>query len=113
MIIFTIKDSFLICELQLILVGEESGSDKLKNIEFLNHFLYELERSPYGVLSELAVILGYKDTKVNYENKISFMNGLEVNIADCERKHHHAVSLVEEQSRPFLCSNCTMYYNPF
>lgn len=28
--------------------------------------LYELERSPYGVLSEIAVILGYKDNKINF-----------------------------------------------
>jgi hypothetical protein len=51
MIIFTIKESYIICELQLILIEGSGASDKLKNIEFLNHFLYELERSPYGVLS--------------------------------------------------------------
>ena len=42
MIIFMIKDSFLICELQLILMEGQGTSEKLKNIEFLNHFLYEL-----------------------------------------------------------------------
>ena len=80
MIIFMITDSFLICELQLILTEGQGTSEKLKNIEFLNHFLYELERSPYGVLSELSVVLGYKDTKVNYENKINFINTLNIQI---------------------------------
>ena len=94
MIIFSLKDSFLLCELQLVLMEDQAGSEKLKNIEFLNHFLYELERSPYGVLSELAVVLGYKGTKVNYENQISFVNSLEVSISDCESKHKKAVSLV-------------------
>ena len=51
MIIFTIKESFIICELQLILSEGQGVSQKLKNIEFLNHFLYELEMSPYGALS--------------------------------------------------------------
>ena len=42
MIIFMIEDSFLICELQLILTEGQGTSEKFKNIEFLNHFLYEL-----------------------------------------------------------------------
>ena len=83
MIIFTIKESYIICELQLILIEGSGASDKLKNIEFLNHFLYELERSPYGVLSELAVVLGYKDSKVKYEKKITFHNTLKVDFSTC------------------------------
>ena len=42
MIIFMVRDSFLICQLQLILMEGQGTSEKLKNIEFLNHFLYEL-----------------------------------------------------------------------
>jgi hypothetical protein len=44
MIIFKMKDSFLICELQLILTdtSTQSSDQKLKNIEALNHFFYEL-----------------------------------------------------------------------
>lgn len=74
MIIFIMKESFIICELQLILSEGQGVSDKVKNIEVLNHFLYELVRSPYGVLSEVAVLLGYKDNKINYEDKITFEN---------------------------------------
>lgn len=41
MIIFKMRDSFIICELQLILSdGNQSITDKLKNIETLNHFFY-------------------------------------------------------------------------
>ncbi len=52
MIIFAMKDTFLICEIQLILAdGAQKVNHKYKNIELLNHFFYELERSPYGILS--------------------------------------------------------------
>lgn len=52
MIIFTFKDTFLICEIQLILSDStQKVNQKYKNIEILNHFFYELERSPYGILS--------------------------------------------------------------
>jgi len=32
----------------------------------MNHFFYELERSPYGVLNELALNLSHKDNKIKY-----------------------------------------------
>lgn len=49
--------------------------------------MYELERSPYGVLSEVAVLLGYKDNKINYEDKISFINKSFNDFKSCEEKH--------------------------
>ena len=113
MIIFTIKESFLICELQLILSEGQGVSDKLKNIEFLNHFLYELERSPYGVLSELAVVLGYKDNKINYEDKIFFKNPKKINFDSCLQGHPESVVCMKSQKKPFLCSQCTQFYSPF
>lgn len=66
LIIFKMSNSFLLCELQLILSdgGVQSGSDKLKNIELLNHFFYELDRSQYGVMAEVAALLGFKDNKI-------------------------------------------------
>lgn len=73
MIIFVIKGSWIICEAQLIL--SESGDKidkKSKNVELINHFFYELERSPYGILAEIAVLLSYKDSKISYQNKITF-----------------------------------------
>ena len=49
---FKLKDSFIICQLQLILVEfTQDGEEKLKIMEDLNHTLYQLERSPYGSLS--------------------------------------------------------------
>ena len=73
MIIFNIKESFILCELQLVLSdGNQSVTEKLKNIETLNHFFYELERSPYGVMAELAALLSFKDNKTNFESKITF-----------------------------------------
>ena len=67
MIIFSMKNTFLICELQLILSdGTQKINQKYKNIEVLNHFFYELERSPFGILSEIAILLAYKDSKVSY-----------------------------------------------
>lgn len=52
MIFFKLPGSFIICECQLILSNDSKGEDakKHKNIEILNHFFYELERSPFGVL---------------------------------------------------------------
>lgn len=52
--------------------GNQSVTEKLKNIETLNHFFYELERSPYGVMAELAALLSFKDNKTNFESKITF-----------------------------------------
>lgn len=52
---------------------KSEDSDKIKNIENLNHFLYELERSPYGVQSELAAVIGYKDTRIKYESEIKYI----------------------------------------
>ena len=67
MIIFKLQQSFLICELQLILSDtNQNVNEKLKNIEALNHFFYQLQRSPYGVMAELAALLSFKDNKTNF-----------------------------------------------
>lgn len=52
----------------------------------MNHYFYELERSPYGIMAEIAVLLTYKDSKMSYENKITFYEG-EVNIEKCRVSH--------------------------
>ena len=73
MIIFVIKDSWIICEAQLVLSESGEKIDKRsKNTELVNHYFYELERSPYGIMAEIAVLLAYKDSKIVYENKITF-----------------------------------------
>mgnify|MGYP000887731354 CR=1 FL=1 len=73
MIMYLIKGSFIICEAQLILSEAGSKVDKRgKNTELINHYFYELERSPYGILAEVAVLLAYKDSKMGYENHITF-----------------------------------------
>ncbi len=52
MIIFVMKDSWIICEAQLILSDAGDKIEKKgKNIELINHFFYELERSPYGIMA--------------------------------------------------------------
>jgi hypothetical protein len=52
------KGSFLICECQLALADEQYKNDKkIQNIYELNHFLYELERSPFGIFGQLSLFL--------------------------------------------------------
>ena len=65
MIIFTIKDCWIICEAQLILSENQEKINKKKQTnETLNHYFYELERSSYGVMAEIALRLTYNDSKV-------------------------------------------------
>jgi hypothetical protein len=49
-----------------VLSEEKSGDDtkKMKIVETLNHFLYELERSPFGVLGEATTFLRSKSESV-------------------------------------------------
>ena len=67
MIFFKLPGSFIICECQLILSNDSKGDNakKAKNIEVINHFLYELERSPFGVLGEIGVFLKSKSETVS------------------------------------------------
>jgi len=61
------KDSWIICEAQLVLSESGEKIDKRsKNTELVNHYFYELERSPYGIMAEIAVLLAYKDSKIVY-----------------------------------------------
>ena len=70
---FKKKGTFIICEIQLILVDLLEESDiKLKIMEDLNHTIYQMERSPYGSISEMAMIIGYNDPSIEYESKIEF-----------------------------------------
>jgi hypothetical protein len=58
MVFFRIKGSFLVCESQLALSEDHYKNDeRIKNIVVLNHFLYELERSPLGIFGQLSVFL--------------------------------------------------------
>ena len=59
MIFFRMKGSFLICECQLALTDEHDKDDKRAQniIEELNHFFYELERSPFGIFGQLSLFL--------------------------------------------------------
>lgn len=114
MVIFKMKSSFIICELQLILSdGHQSVTDKLKNIETLNHFFYEIERSPYGVMAELASLLSFKDNKTNFESKITFENIAEFSIEGCRRAHSDKVESHSSQKKPFICSHCTQFYGEY
>lgn len=58
----------------------------MKNIEKLNNFFSDIESSPYGVLSELAEYVGYKDSKIGYENKVNFVSKF-FGIPICEIRH--------------------------
>ena len=91
MLIFVIKNSWIICEAQLILSdGGDKADKKSKNTELVNHYFYELERSPYGIMAEIAVLLAYKDSKISYENKITFHES-NVDIEKCRKEHGQAV----------------------
>ena len=72
--------------------------------------LYELERSPYGVLSEIAVILGYKDSKINFESKIRFEKNSLANFDQCKKNHQTQTEKI--QKKPFMCIQCTEFYLP-
>jgi hypothetical protein len=53
-----------ICELQLSIHREENKKEKLYG-EF-NHFIYELKRSEFGIISEFSSIIAQHDPIVNY-----------------------------------------------
>lgn len=87
MLIFKIKGCWIICEAQLILSEAGDKVDKKsKNTELVNHYFYELERSPYGIMAEIAVLLTYKDSKISYENKITFHES-DIDIEQCRVRH--------------------------
>jgi hypothetical protein len=91
MLIFVLKNSWIICEAQLILSDSGDKADKKsKNTELVNHYFYELERSPYGIMAEIAVLLTYKDSKISYEDKITFHES-NVDIEKCRKAHVQAV----------------------
>ena len=73
------KECWIVCECQIILTESSGKTDKKsKNVDDLNHYFYELDRSPYGILSEIALRLVYKDTKFGYENKITFKKNKDI-----------------------------------
>jgi hypothetical protein len=57
--------------MQLILkkTGGEMKS-KFKAYENVNHVLYELERSIFGPMAEMSLLLTHHDTRMGYESKI-------------------------------------------
>ena len=54
----------VLCELQLILYKKQGDDNKEKAYETMNHFLYEMERSTYGPLSELSLLVALKDPRI-------------------------------------------------
>ncbi len=110
MVIFKITESFLICELQMVLNQSTKATtdQREKSKIVLNHFFYELERSPYGVLSELSILLAYKDTKINFEENIRFETK-EVSMSECAKNHPAKVIETKIQKSPFICSYCARY----
>ena len=61
----------ILCELQLILNKQNSSATQKEKVsEMMNHYLYEIERATYGPLSELSLIIGTKDHRVEYLKKI-------------------------------------------
>lgn len=59
----------VVCELQLS-IQEVKGKEK--NYEIFNHFIYELIRGNFGVISECAIIVSQLDPMVNSCNKIYY-----------------------------------------
>ena len=85
MVIFQMKDSPLLCEIQLIIKSGSKEDKKEKNREILNHFLYELERSIFGVQGELSILLNFKDNKISYEKNINYRSSID--FSKCEETH--------------------------
>lgn len=112
MIIFKIEQSFLTCELQMSITGENANSiAKDKEIQFINHYLYELERSPYGILSELALIVQNNDSRISFANQIHYY--VKEKIESCKKDDQQFIEPVEKQKIPFVCSNCCKYYRKY
>ena len=79
-------------------------------MEDLNHTLYELERSPYGSLSEMALIIGYNDPTIFYENKINFKKDWFTDEICPQTSGRHEFFEVKNQVIPFVCSWCVNFY---
>jgi hypothetical protein len=78
-------------------------------MEMFNQFFSELESSPYGVASQLAEYVGYKDSKVAFEKKINFLSK-DFGIAICELRHPAKINIIKEQLEPFVCTSCSKFY---
>lgn len=61
-------------------------------------------------MAEIAVLLTYKDSKILYENKITFHES-EIDIEKCKSKHRMSIIENDEQKTPFICSKCSEFYS--
>lgn len=71
LIVLKIKNNPILCQLRLILEPQNSGPEqKHKSLGQMNNFLSEIESSPYGPISHMALILATKDNRVSYLQSI-------------------------------------------
>lgn len=103
------NESFIICEIQLILKKTGSAvNPKFSAFEKVNHVLYELERSIFGPMAEMSLLLTHNDTRMGYEKKIM----LERSCLDSMRcPEGEILSCEHDLPIPYVCSLCSSFHH--
>ena len=100
--------SFIICEIQLILQqNSEEVNEKEKIYEEFNHILYEVERSIFRPMAEMALLLTYNDTMMGYEKQVIFEKHY---LEHLRCPDNEVLSCEYELSVPYMCSLCSKFY---
>lgn len=93
----------MLVEMQIAINSSQSNfidcSDKF------NHYLYELQRSKFGPLTELCNIWLHSDPRANFYQKSARK------LNDRREKGHACGGEEEEVSLPFKCGSCQEYYS--
>ena len=115
--------SKVICELQLSIFKQQKKKERLYG-DF-NHFIYELKRSNFGIISEISNIIAQHDPIVNYFTFVGqkppvtkekhkgqpFLRNSIVKSREIKRRDSKGIlvnySLIEKSiQRPFICQLC-------
>lgn len=114
LITYKIRQSFLLCEIQLALssVNEEVN-------DHFNHFLYEQHRSRYGIVCELAMMVNTHDPRNKYfeNNQLSFKS-----LAKTFSVNGPSIFCIEDPKEeldydkkdiPYICRQCCRFIDAF
>jgi hypothetical protein len=99
-------NGLILCEVQLAVKTEASEFIKCSNI--FCHYLYELERSPFGSIAELCNIWAYLDRRAE-----SYKEAMEVEAQKQYLKRLHNCdpsSKKQPYDKPFICHCCDLAY---
>ena len=102
------KASFIVCELQLILKkSSDEVNAKVKAYETFNHVLYELQRSIFGPMAEMSLLLTHNDTRMGYEKKIKLQKHI---LERLKCPENEELNKETDLSIPYSCSLCCKFY---